>query len=163
MPKSGNSVIPGGGSRDRGQVGTRHVWQSEDCRRPMWPSRVSQGQQEVLGSKSLWRLNGHLGPSPGQVSLSYPTVWGLHQCPCPPSIHMANWVTFVPQKESRSPTVGEGWGRGRPAVRPTLEHGSLCSSRDPTFCTRDLVGQEGFLEEREGAMAPCLHEDTVVL
>lgn len=39
-------------------------------------------------------------------------------------------------------------------MHPTLERVHLCSSRAPTFCVRALVGQEGCLEEREGAVAP---------
>lgn len=50
-------------------------------------------------------------------------------------------------------------------MHPTveLECGRLHSSRAPTFCIGALVGQEGFLEEREGAVAPCSQEDPVVL
>lgn len=33
----------------------------------------------------------------------------------------------------------------------------------PTFCIGALVSQEGFLAEREEAMAPCPAEDPVVL
>lgn len=46
--------------------------------------------------------------------------------------------------------VGKGCDRGRPAMLPTFSVGAL-------------AGQEGFLEEREGAVAPYPREDPVAL
>lgn len=65
-------------SAQEGAAGTKARWgpgtsggaraAGDGCGR----ARVSQGQQELLGSKRLWRLNGHLGLSPGQVCFSVP-------------------------------------------------------------------------------------------
>lgn len=67
MQGSENSALLGGGSRDKGQMGAGQAWLSEHCWRPMCLSRMGQGQQKILESEKLWRLNRHVGPSPGQV------------------------------------------------------------------------------------------------
>lgn len=51
MQESGNSVIPGGSSRDKGQMGARHSWRSEDCRRLRWPSQSEPGTAGAVGAQ----------------------------------------------------------------------------------------------------------------